>query len=116
MPGIVCKCDNGVMMKKSQFHVGLYSILFTTHSFVMIRVNYVRFNIAAAHAQSRDLDIQSLLDLYALGLNIWVGFGHLQAWVLKCHSVLGPIFDSCLRIVLCSVDTWVLVSTKLDVK
>ena len=83
----------------------------------MIRVNCVRFNMAAADAQSRDLDIRSLWAWYTLGLNIWVISGHLQGvWVLKCHSVLWPIFDSCLRIILCSVDTWVLVSTELGVK
>ena len=46
----------------------------------------------------------------------WSGFEHLLVWVLKCHSVLWPISDSCLRIILCNVDTWVLVSTKLGVK
>ena len=45
--------------------------------------------------------------------DIWTPTG---VWVLKCHSVLWPIFDSCLRIILCSVDTWVLVSTELGVK
>ena len=35
------------------------------------------------------------------------GFAHLQGWVLKCHLVLWPISDSCLRVTLCSVDKWV---------
>ena len=81
----------------------------------MIRVNCVRFNMTAADAQVAQLDIGGLWAWYDLGLNVWVGFERVHVWVLKCHSVLWPIFDSCLRMVLCNVDTWVLVSTKLGV-
>ena len=45
--------------------------------------------------------------------DIWSPTG---AWVLTYHSVLWPIFDSCLRIILCCVDTWVLGYTELGVK
>ena len=74
----------------------------------MIQVNCVRFNMAAADAQSRDLDIRSLWAWYTLGLNVWLGLSTYRA---GCW-----IFDSCLQIILCSVDTWVLVSTELGVK
>ena len=80
-------------------------------SCVMIRVNCVSFTMVAAGAQSAQLGIGGLWAWYDLGQNVWVGFEHLQVWVLTCHEVGWSNFDNCLRIMLCSVETWVLFST-----
>ena len=59
----------------------------------MIRVNRVRFNMTAADTQGPELGIGGLWAWHTLGLNIWVGFEHLQVWVLKCHSALWTNFE-----------------------
>ena len=65
---------------------------------VMIRVNCVRFNMAAADAQSRDLDIRSLWAWYTLGLNVWVGLGtYSPGWsnVTQCFDLfLTVVYES----------------------
>ena len=87
------------------------------HICVMIRVNCVRFNMTAADAQNAQLGIGGLWAWYTLELNIWVISGHLQGpWVLTCHLVVWPNFDSCLQVMVCCVEIWVLFSSKLSVK
>ena len=74
-------------------------IFYEERRMVMIQVNCVTFNMTAADVQSRQLGYRSLWACYTLGLNVWVGFEHLQVWVLTCPLVVWPNFDSRLRII-----------------
>ena len=67
-------------------------------------------------AQSRELDIQSLWAWYTLGLNVWVDLSTYRSGCWNVTQCFEIFFDSCLRIILCSVDTCVLFSTKLGIK
>ena len=73
-------------------------------------------NMTVADAQIAQLGIGGLWAWHTLGLSIWEISGHLQAWVLTCHLVAGPNFDSCLQVRVCCVEIWVLFSSELSVK
>ena len=54
----------------------------------MIQVDCVKFNMTAADAQGHELYIRNLWATYTSGLNVSVGFEHLQVWMLTCHLVI----------------------------
>ena len=58
----------------------------------VIRVNYVRFNMAAADAQSHDLDIWSLWAWYTIMANVWVFWAPTGLGVQMSLSALTYFF------------------------